>query len=109
MAELNTWVLQPIAGGCVLRTLGTRAVRVMCTPMGGVSDDYASTSLRGGPRSSHCIKGGRDMFKHLTPEEQVRKLQQENRALKEHVKVLEDALVELAEIVAANEEELHNG
>lgn len=49
------------------------------------------------------------MFKHLTPEEQVRKLQQENRALKEHIKVLEDALVELAEIVATNEEELHNG
>ena len=49
------------------------------------------------------------MFAYLTPEEKVRKLQQENRALKEHVKVLEDALVELAEIVAANEEELHNG
>ena len=49
------------------------------------------------------------MFAYLTSEEQVRKLQQENRALKEHVKVLEDALVELAEIVAANEEELHNG
>ena len=49
------------------------------------------------------------MFKHLTPEEQARKLQQENRALKEHVKILEDALVELAEIVATNEEELHNG
>jgi len=49
------------------------------------------------------------MFAYLTLEEQVRKLQQENRALKEHVKVLEDALVELAEIVAINEEELHNG
>ena len=49
------------------------------------------------------------MFAYLTPKEQVQKLQQENRALKEHVKVLEDALVELAEIVAANEEELHNG
>ncbi len=44
------------------------------------------------------------MFKHLTPKEQVRKLQQENKALKEHIKVLEDALVELAEIVATNEE-----
>ena len=49
------------------------------------------------------------MFAYLTPKEQVRKLQQENRVLKEHVKTLEDALVELAEIVAANEEELHNG
>ena len=49
------------------------------------------------------------MFAYLTSEEQVRKLQQENRAFKEHVKILEDALVELAEIVAANEEELHNG
>ena len=49
------------------------------------------------------------MFKYLTPKEQVQKLQQENRALKEHIKVLEDALVELAEIVATNEEELHNG
>ena len=44
------------------------------------------------------------MFAYLTLEEQVRKLQQENRALQEHVKVLEDALVELAEIVATNEE-----
>ena len=49
------------------------------------------------------------MFAYLTPKEQVQKLQRENRALKEHVKVLEDALVELAEIVATNEEELHNG
>lgn len=49
------------------------------------------------------------MFAYLTPKEQVRKLQQENRALKEHAKVLEDAIVELAEIVATNEEELHNG
>ena len=46
------------------------------------------------------------MFKYLTPKEQVQKLQRENRALKEHVKILEDALVELAEIVAANEEEV---
>jgi hypothetical protein len=49
------------------------------------------------------------MFAYLTHKEQVQKLQRENRALKEHVKVLEDALVELAEIVATNEEELHNG
>jgi len=46
------------------------------------------------------------MFAYLTPEEQVRKLQQENRALKEHVRVLEDAIVELAEIVATTEEEV---
>ena len=46
------------------------------------------------------------MFAYLTPKEQVQKLQRENRALKEHVKVLEDALVELAEIVATNEEEV---
>ena len=46
------------------------------------------------------------MFAYLTPKEQVRKLQQENRALKEHVKVLEDALVELAEIIT---EEEHDG
>jgi predicted nucleic acid-binding Zn-ribbon protein len=45
------------------------------------------------------------MFKHLTPKEQVQKLQQENRALKEHLKVLEDALVELAEIITEEEEQ----
>ena len=45
------------------------------------------------------------MFKHLTPKEQVQKLQRENRALKEHVKVLEDALVELAEIITEEEED----
>ena len=45
------------------------------------------------------------MFAYLTPKEQVRKLQQENRALKEHVKVLEDALVELAEIITEEEED----
>ena len=44
------------------------------------------------------------MFKHLTPEEQARKLQQENRALKEHVKILEDAIVELAAIIGEEEE-----
>jgi len=51
------------------------------------------------------MKGGRDVFKHLTPKEQVRKLQQENRALKEHVKILEDAIVELAAIISEEEEE----
>ena len=45
------------------------------------------------------------MFKHLTPKEQVQKLQRENRALKEHVKILEDALVELAEIITEEEEQ----
>ena len=45
------------------------------------------------------------MFKYLTPKEQVRKLQQENRALKEHIKILEDALVELAEIITEEEEQ----
>ena len=45
------------------------------------------------------------MFKHLTPKEQVQKLQRENRALKEHVKILEDAIVELAAIISEEEEE----
>ena len=45
------------------------------------------------------------MFKYLTLKEQVRKLQQENRALKEHVKILEDAIVELAAIISEEEEE----
>ena len=45
------------------------------------------------------------MFAYLTPKEQVRKLQQENRALKEHVKILEDALVELAEIITEEEQD----
>ena len=45
------------------------------------------------------------MFAYLTLEEQVRKLQQENRALKEHVKILEDAIVELAAIISEEEED----
>jgi len=45
------------------------------------------------------------MFKYLTPKEQVQKLQRENRALKEHVKILEDAIVELAAIISEEEEE----
>ena len=45
------------------------------------------------------------MFAYITPKEQVQKLQRENRALKEHVKVLEDALVELAEIITEEEEQ----
>ena len=49
------------------------------------------------------------MFAYLTPEEQVRKLQQENRALKEYVKVLEDAIVELAAIISEKEEEEEDG
>ena len=49
------------------------------------------------------------MFAYLTPKEQVQKLQRENRALKEHVKVLEDAIVELAEIITKEEEEEEDG
>jgi cell division protein FtsB len=49
------------------------------------------------------------MFKYLTLEEQVRKLQQENRALKEHVKDLEDAIVELAAIISKESEEEEDG
>jgi archaellum component FlaC len=45
------------------------------------------------------------MFAYLTLKEQVQKLQRENRALKEHVKVLEDALVELAEIITEEEQD----
>ncbi len=45
------------------------------------------------------------MFAYLTPKEQVQKLQRENKALKEHVKVLEDALVELADVITEKEEE----
>ena len=45
------------------------------------------------------------MFAYLTSKEQVQKLQRENRALKEHVKILEDALVELAAIISEEEEE----
>ena len=45
------------------------------------------------------------MYAYLTPKEQVQKLQRENRALKEHVKVLEDALVELAEFITEEEQD----
>jgi hypothetical protein len=49
------------------------------------------------------------MFKHLSVKEQLQIEQQKSKALQAHIQELEDALVELAEIVAANEEELHNG
>ena len=49
------------------------------------------------------------MFVYLTPKEQVQKLQRENRALKEHVKILEDAIVELAAIISEEEEEGEDG
>ena len=39
------------------------------------------------------------MFKHLTIKDQLQNAQRENQALKAHVKDLEDALVELAEII----------
>lgn len=44
------------------------------------------------------------MFKFLDVKEQLRIERQKNKALQAHVKELEDAIVELAEIVAREEE-----
>lgn len=52
------------------------------------------------------------MFKFLDFREQLRLEKQKNEALQAQNKVLEDAIVELAEIVAVNEEliqEAHDG
>lgn len=49
------------------------------------------------------------MFKHLSNKEQLLEEKRKNEALQAQVKEQEDALVELAEIVAANEEAIVNG
>ena len=46
------------------------------------------------------------MFKLLTTKDQLRIEQQKNEALQARNKELEDALIELAEIVASNEEKI---
>jgi hypothetical protein len=49
------------------------------------------------------------MFKYLSDKEQLLEEKRKNEALQSLVKDLEDAAIELAEIVAANEEALQNG
>jgi hypothetical protein len=49
------------------------------------------------------------MFKYLSTQEQLLEEKCKNEALQAQVKEQEDALVELAEIVAANEEAINNG
>jgi len=49
------------------------------------------------------------MFKLLKLREQLQEERRKNEALQSLVKDLEDAAIELAEIVAANEEALQNG
>ena len=49
------------------------------------------------------------MFKFLTIKDQLRIEQQKNAQLEARNKELEDALIELAEIVATNEEVIKNG
>lgn len=58
----------------------------------------------------HRIKGGlENMFKHLSDKEQLLEEKRKNEALQARNKELEDALIELAAIVAANEEAIQNG
>lgn len=49
------------------------------------------------------------MFKFMSLREQLMEEKRENEALRAIVKDLEDAVIELAEIVAANEEAITNG
>lgn len=49
------------------------------------------------------------MFKFLSVKEQLREEQIKNSLLQARNTELEDALIELAEIVARNEEEINNG
>lgn len=49
------------------------------------------------------------MFKYLSNKEQLLEEKRKNEALQAQVKEQEDALIELAKIVAANEEAIVNG
>jgi hypothetical protein len=49
------------------------------------------------------------MFKHLSNKEQLLEEKRKNEVLQAQIKEQEDALIELAEIVAANEEAIVNG
>ena len=49
------------------------------------------------------------MFKFLSTKDQLLEEKRKNEALQAIVKELEDAAVELAEIIAANEEAIANG
>ena len=49
------------------------------------------------------------MFKYLSDKEQLLEEKRKNEALQARNKELEDALIELAAIVAANEEAIQNG
>ena len=49
------------------------------------------------------------MFKFMSLREQLLEEKRKNEALQAQVKEQEDALIELAEIVAANEEAITNG
>ena len=49
------------------------------------------------------------MFKYLSNKEQLLEEKRKNEALQAQVKEQEDALIELAEIVASNEEAIANG
>lgn len=49
------------------------------------------------------------MFELLTAEKRLQIEQQKNKVLQTRIKELEDALIEIAEMAASNEEALHNG
>lgn len=49
------------------------------------------------------------MFKFLSTKDQLLEEKRKNEALQAQIKEQEDALIELAEIVAANEEAITNG
>ena len=49
------------------------------------------------------------MFKFLSTKDQLLEEKRKNEALQAQIKEQEDALVELAEIIAANEEAIVNG
>jgi hypothetical protein len=45
------------------------------------------------------------VFKHLTIKEQLQRVQRENQALKSYTKDLEDAIVELAEVITEEDKD----
>jgi len=49
------------------------------------------------------------MFKFLSTKDQLLEEKRKNEALQAQIKEQEDALIELAEIIAANEEVIDNG
>jgi len=66
---------------------------------------------RGSEKEKKYTSGRKElkMFKFLSTKDQLLEEKRKNEALQAQIKEQEDALIELAEIIAANEEAIVNG